>query len=279
MGEHRALADQPVVVVDVQVALALGEQRLDPFDLRLVLGEVGVHVQAGVFAIELAGQLQLLGGAGGGEARGHCVVQAALAVPALDQCLAVGIAGFGGVGEVVRGVAVHQYLAGDHAQVQCLGGFEEGVHGGGVHGAEHQGGGGAVAQQLAEEQVGHFAGVGRVGEGALGREGVGVQPVQQLLTVGGDHAGLRVVDVGVDETGGDQRVGVFEDLHAVELGQQVAGVADAGDAAILHQQDAVLEVFVGGLDAHFCRVGDAVEEGGAVGNQTGHGSLVGQCGT
>jgi hypothetical protein len=32
VGEHRALAQQLEVVVDVQVALLLGEQRLDPLD-------------------------------------------------------------------------------------------------------------------------------------------------------------------------------------------------------------------------------------------------------
>jgi hypothetical protein len=55
-------------------------------------------------------------------------VQAAFAMPAFDQRLALGIAGFGGVGEIVWGVAIHHHLAGDHAQVELLRRFEEGVH-------------------------------------------------------------------------------------------------------------------------------------------------------
>ena len=45
-----------------------------------------------------------------------------------------------------------------------------------------------------------------VGEFELGREGVLVQPVEQLRAVGRDHRRLREVDVAVDEPRGDQRV-------------------------------------------------------------------------
>ena len=221
MGEHRARANQLVVVVYVEVALALGEQCLDPLDLLAVLGQVGVHVQIRVFTQQLAGQLQLLRCAGGGEARGDRIVQAALAMPALDQRLALGIAGFGGVGQVVRGVAIHQHLAGDHAQVELVCLLEEGVHRLRVHAAEYQGGGGAITQQFLEEDRRHVAGMRLVFELLLGGEGVGVEPVQQLLAVGGDHAGLRVVDMGVDETGGNQRVAVLGDFDAGQLRQQL----------------------------------------------------------
>jgi hypothetical protein len=112
-----------------------------------------------VFLEQLAGQGQLFRRAGRGEARGDRIVQAALAVPALDQRLAFGVAGFGGVGQVVRGVAVHHHLAGDQAQVQALGLFEQGVDRLRVHAAEHQRGGGAVAQQFLEEDLRHLVGV------------------------------------------------------------------------------------------------------------------------
>ncbi|MNP28141.1 hypothetical protein D3C76_1210910 [compost metagenome] len=111
--------------------------------------------------------------------------------------------------------------------------------------------------------------MGRIGELALGGEGVGVQPVQQLLAVGGDHAGLRVVDVGVDEAGDDQRVAVFDDLHAAYARQQVAGMADVDDLAVFHDQQAVFEVFVGVLGADLGGVGDAVQDGGAIGFDVG----------
>ena len=269
MGEHRARADQLVVVVDIEIALALGEQFLDPLDLLAVLGQVGVHIQVRVLAQQLAGQLQLLRRAGGGKARGDRIVQAALAVPALDQRLALGVAGFGGVGQVVRGVAIHQHLTGDHAQVELVGLLEEGVHRLRVHAAEHQGGGSAVAQQFLEEDRRHVAGVSLVFELPLGGEGVGVEPVQQLLAVGGDHAGLRVVDMGVDEAGGDQRVAVVLDVDAGQLGQQLGSRADLSDLAVFDQQDAVLEILIGLLDTDHGRVGEAVQDGGAVGFDVG----------
>ncbi len=193
-------------------------------------------------------------------------------MPALDQLAAVGVAGLGGVGEELRGVAVHQHLAGDHPQIALLAGLEEGVHRLLVHRAEHQRGGGAVAQQLAEKQLGLLAGVGHVAEAALVGKGVGFQPIQQLRAVGADDADLRVVDMGVDETRSDQRVRVFDNLGAGRQGrQQFGGMADACDLAVLDDQQAVLEVFMGLLDAHFARVGEAVEQGGTVGFGAGHG--------
>ena len=44
----------------------------------------------------------------------------------------------------------------------------------------------------------------RVGEGLLGDEGVLVEPVEQLLALRADDAGLHVVDMRVDEARRDQ---------------------------------------------------------------------------
>jgi hypothetical protein len=57
VSEHRARADQLVVVVDVQIALPRREQFLDPGHLGFVLRDMGVHVQVGIFAEQLAGQI------------------------------------------------------------------------------------------------------------------------------------------------------------------------------------------------------------------------------
>jgi hypothetical protein len=135
-----------------------------------------------------------------------------------------------------------------------------------VHAAEDQRGGGAVAQQFLDENVRDFIGVVLVGELAFAREGVGVEPVQQLLAVGADHAGLRQVDVGVDEAGGDQRILIMGDLDIGRQGrQQFAGVAEGADLAVIDHQQAVFEILVRGFDTHFGGVGDAVQDGGAVG--------------
>ncbi len=162
---------------------------------------MGVQVYAGMLAQQPRRHVQLFRGAGQGEARGHRVEQTALAVPALDQRLAVAVAALGGVGQVVRRVAVHHHLAGDQAQVQAPGGLEQRFHRLPVHAAEDQRGGGAVAQQFLQEDLGDLVGMGLVAELALGGEGIGVQPVQQLFAVGGDHPGLREMDVGIDEAG------------------------------------------------------------------------------
>ena len=47
--------------------------------------------------------------------------------------------------------------------------------------------------------------------------------------------------------------------------QQVAGVAKGADLAVIDHQQAVLEIFVGGIDPNNGRVGDAVQDGGTVG--------------
>ncbi|MNO91496.1 hypothetical protein D3C76_830420 [compost metagenome] len=145
-----------------------------------------------------------------------------------------------------------------------------------MHAAEHQGGGGAVAQQFLEEDLRHLVGVALVGELLFAGEGVGVQPVQQLFAVGADHAGLREVDVGVDEARGDQRVLVMLDRDiGVQGRQQFGGVAYGADAAVVDYQQAVLEVLMGSLQAHLGRVGDAVQDGGTVGFAgNGHNTLV-----
>ncbi|MNP54367.1 hypothetical protein D3C76_1489130 [compost metagenome] len=118
--------------------------------------------------------------------------------------------------------------------------------------------------------------MGLVGELLLGGEGVGVQPVQQLLAIGRDHAGLGEVDVGVDETGGDQGVAVFAHLDAGgQARQQILGFTQGLDAAVFHHHQTVFEILIGLLDAHQGGVGDAVQDGGAVGGcVAGHVSLV-----
>jgi len=106
---------------------------------------MGMQIHIRVFAQQLARQSQLLRGAGRCEARGDGVMQATFAVPAFNQRLALAVAGFGGVCQIIGCVAVHHYLAGDQAQVQALCGFEQGINRLRVHAAKHQGSGGAIA--------------------------------------------------------------------------------------------------------------------------------------
>ena len=69
----------------------------------------------------------------------------------------------------------------------------------GMHGAEYQRGGGAITQQLLDEKRRHLAGVFQIVIALLRREGVLVQPVQQLFAIGSYHFTLRIVNMGVDK--------------------------------------------------------------------------------
>ena len=70
--------------------------------------------------------------------------------------------------------------------------------------AEHQRGGGAIAHQLVNEKFGDLFRVGFIGKLALHREGIGGQPLQQLLAKGADHLRLRIMHMGIDKTGQQQ---------------------------------------------------------------------------
>ena len=83
-----------------------------------------------------------------------------------------------------------------------------------MHRAEHQRGGGAVADELVAEHARGVAGDRFVGEGLLGDVGVVVEPVEQLLALRADDAGLHIVDVGVDKARRDERAGMIEDGSA-----------------------------------------------------------------
>ena len=58
--QYAALAEQAKVVIHVEVAGALREQFLDPGDLGVVLGPVGLHQNVGVLGDQLACVGQLL---------------------------------------------------------------------------------------------------------------------------------------------------------------------------------------------------------------------------
>ena len=74
----------------------------------------------------------------------------------------------------------------------------------------------------------------RIGEFLFLDEGVFLQPFEQLRAVGGDHLGLRIVDVRVDETRHDQRAGEMFDRHARrQPRRQFVRRADGFDPAVL----------------------------------------------
>ena len=60
MAEHRTLAAQAVVVVDVEIVGALGKQLPDPGDLVPVLGDGCLHQALGMLPPQRAGHVELL---------------------------------------------------------------------------------------------------------------------------------------------------------------------------------------------------------------------------
>ena len=105
----------------------------------------------------------------------------------------------------------------------------------------------------------------RVFELAFTGEGVGVEPVEQLFAIRADHAGLRQMDVGVDEPGSDQRIRVFDQGHIIAQGaEQFLGRAHGLDDAVFDHQQAVGKILIRLFHRHLCRVGDAVDDGGSV---------------
>ena len=194
--------------VDVEVAARFREQLVHPAHLGTVLGDVGLQVERGVGAAQPTGEGELLARARRREAHRHRVGEAAAAVPARDQVLHLALGGGDVVDQVGRGVAVHQHLAGDDTHAARLGGGEERIDRGGVHGREDDRRGRAVGEQRVEEVRRCRVGVRDVGVARLGRKGVRRQPVEQLGPVAGDDVDLRTVDVGVDEAWQDQAAGM-----------------------------------------------------------------------
>ena len=114
--------------------------------------------------------------------------------------------------------------------------------------------------------------MGLIGELVFAREGVGVEPVEQLLSVSANHPGLREMDMGIDKAGGDQCVFVLGHSNVGgQCAKQFAGRANSLDLAVVDHQQAVCKIFIGGLDPDFGGVGDAVQNGGAIGF-TSHGN-------
>ena len=85
------------------------------------------------------------------------------------------------IAEILRHVAIHQQLAGDQSQPLFGRGREQRIDRLRMHARHHQRRGRAVAQQFLDEHPGELVRVRRIGEGAFGRIGVGLQPVEQAM--------------------------------------------------------------------------------------------------
>src|SRR5690606_24993116 len=66
-----------------------------------------------------------------------------------------------------------------------------------------------------------------------------LQPVEQLLAEGAQHAGLRKMDVAVDETGQDEPVFDMSDFDTCVLGGQFVIRTEGFDDSVLENEEAV----------------------------------------
>ena len=152
MTEHRAPAAEPVMIVDVEIVPALGEQFLDPGDFGLSLRDVRLHQAIGMVAPQRAGGGELLGRTGAGEARRDGIEQASAAVPFEDECQGVVVTRLHVVAQPLGRIAVHQYLAGGEPQAERFRLLEQDFGGMGVHGAVDATRRDSVAQVLLQER-------------------------------------------------------------------------------------------------------------------------------
>ena len=92
-----------------------------------------------------------------------------------------------------------------------------------------------MRERKIEVAIGNFTGVSGVVEPRLLGEGIGIQPVDQPLAPGGDDRGLRIMDMGIDETRQDQVLTVIRNLCIGIVGAKPVRGAGYHDASILHR--------------------------------------------
>ncbi len=92
-----------------------------------------------------------------------------------------------------------------------------------------------MGQQRIEELRRTGLGLRRIGHAHFGREGVGVEPVQQLCAPGADDVELRAVHMAVDEAGQDQLALVVD---GAPVGTGRVGLR-ADDAPVFDEQPMV----------------------------------------
>src|SRR6476620_2283193 len=113
--------------------------------------------------------------------------------------------------------------------------------------------GGAVARQFVEEKVGIAGSMRRIAKFLLLDEGVFLEPFEQLRAVGGDHLGLRIMDVRVDEARQDQEiVKMLAGKSGRKLRHQLRRRPRRFDLAVFHQDNAILDIAIA------LRIADAV---------------------
>ncbi|MOA12172.1 hypothetical protein D3C78_1321450 [compost metagenome] len=145
VGEHAFLSGQPVLVVYVQIAAAVGEQLFYPGYFIKIFAQMGVQVGVRKFLAQALHLLKQRRGAGGRKAWRNGVTQPLFAVPALNQRSRLAVALFRAFQQGFRRMAIHHHLTGNQAHVQRRRLAEQRFNRLRMHGAKYQRRSGAVA--------------------------------------------------------------------------------------------------------------------------------------
>ena len=154
---------------------------------------------------ELAGEPKLHFARGDGEAHRERVAQPLDPVPRRDEIGALPGARVGVPGHGVGRVAVHHGRPRQQAEAAPPRRPKQAGGGVSMHRGEDEGAGGAVAHELVEEALRRRRGVVLSGVSRLFGKGEAIEPFQQVVRGRRQHAVLREVNVGIDQSGQDDR--------------------------------------------------------------------------
>ena len=229
-----------------------------------IFGQVTVDEYAWIVAGQAPRGLQL--GARGGQrkARRDGVVQPVATVPGLDQFARLTLALGSAVAQAVGTLNVHQCLACNHAQAALQGHLEERLDRTPVYGGEHLCRGRAVGQQLVEEKLRRRARIDGIGKALFGREGIALEPVEQITAAGTDDIGLRIVNVRIDEARQDESLAMLDDAQLPRVRQQFGSRSNRLDMGARNDQRPLLPVLVCLRFVQCTRVGAKMQDASAV---------------
>ena len=244
-GNRRAKLADPAehaeLLIRVAVVLRARAQLADPGDLRIVFRQMALHRQV-VFHPQPRQPEHQIVRARRDEARGQDgpdvgITLLRLADPALG--VAQGLVS-GDLAQVDRRVAVHIDLAHEAFQPHRVQLLHEKLRRGHMDGGKDGRARGRAAQQMRGEAAIRPFGVVQVLVFGFLREGIGVEPLQQLHIHAEPAEGeLRRVDMQVGHTGQDQPMAVIEHRQRGIARRQ--RLKDAGDAPLLHNDAALFQ--------------------------------------
>mmetsp|Transcript_23745 Transcript_23745/g.42565 ORF Transcript_23745/g.42565 Transcript_23745/m.42565 type:complete len:294 (-) Transcript_23745:56-937(-) len=203
-----ARAQQTVRLIGVQIVPRIRVNLGNPSDFVLLLGQMRLHEATGKLGPKRAEGGHLLWRGSGRKAWGDGIFCAANPMPFLDQRLAVIIGRLRRIAQICGRIAVHASLACnnphrplrrcikkriDRAWVNC-----------GVGGDRR----GAIGQYKIEVSPRYFSRIAWIAKPRLFGKRIGVQPVNEPFAPRRDHRGLRIVSMGINESGQDQFVAV-----------------------------------------------------------------------